>query len=63
MSGRIKHMQRSHYSYRKNNAANVFAGFERRAVVKSGNRAMKKSSFLSRVMGGVKKIFHRDQSK
>lgn len=63
MSGRIKHMERSHYSYRTNNAANVFAGFEHRAVIKSNNQAMKKSSFLSRAMDGVKKIFHREQSK
>lgn len=63
MSGRIKHMQRSHYSYRRNNEANVFADFDRKATIKSSNRAMKKSSFLSHVMGGVKKIFHREQSK
>lgn len=65
MSGRIKHMERSHYSYRTNNAANVFAGFEHRAVVKSNNQAMRKAgpSFINRVKDGIRKMLHRDQSK
>lgn len=33
MSNAVKHKQRSHYSYRNNNAA-VFSGFESRATRK-----------------------------
>lgn len=34
MSNAVKHKQRSHYSYRNNNAA-VFSGFESRATRKN----------------------------
>lgn len=67
MSGKVKHMQRSHYSHR-GNKENVFSGCERRTIVKSNNksvkhinRAVKKTGFgfINAVKSIIKKILYR----
>lgn len=60
MAGRVKHMERSHFSYRKNNAV-TFAGFERKAMKKSEDKAVKDAGFG--IMKKIKKLFHREQGK
>lgn len=58
MAGRLKHMERSHYSYKHNNEA-VFVGFENKARVKTAQ----KSGFLAQVGASIRKMFHREQSR
>ncbi len=64
MAGRLKHMERSHYSYKHNNEA-VFVGFENKARVKTAQKAQKaqKSGFLAQVGASIRKMFHREQSR
>lgn len=61
MSNAVKHKQRSHYSYRNNNAT-VFSGFESRATRKNVQMPIM-PGFFSRIGGGIKKIVHRTQDK
>lgn len=61
MAGRLKHMERSHRSYKKNNEA-VFVGFENKARVKTAQKTQK-NSFLAQVGAGIRKMFHREQSR
>lgn len=61
MSNVVKHKQRSHYSYRNNNAA-VFSGFESRATRKNVQMPIM-PGFFSRIGDGIKKIVHRTQDK
>ena len=61
MSNKIKHKQRSHYSYRNNNAA-VFTGFAQRATQKNVQMPIM-PGFFSRIGDGIKKIVHRTQDK
>ena len=66
MAGRIKHMQRSHYSYRNNTAEKAFLGFERKAAMKGTNKYLTGRSglgFAERIRNAAKKIFRKDQSK
>lgn len=60
MSGRLKHMKRSRYSYQRDNMV-TFAGFMRKAAVKSGQKNAKRAEagFLS----AIKRMFHRNQGK
>ena len=60
MAGRDKHMERSHYSYQRNNAV-TFAGFERKAVEKTGDKAMKEAG--TGVMSKIKKMLRREQGR
>lgn len=62
MAGRLKHMERSHRSY-KNNKEAVFVSFDNKARVKASDRAMRNPSFLERVGSGIRKMFHREQSR
>ena len=61
MSNKLKHKQRSHYSYRNNNAA-VFTGFAQRATQKNVQIPAMPSLF-SRLAAGVKKAVHRTQDQ
>lgn len=61
MAGRLKHMERSHYSYKRNNEA-VFVGFENKARVKTAQKAQKRG-FLAQVGASIRKMFHREQSR
>ena len=61
MAGRLKHMERSHRSHKKNNEA-VFVGFEQRSRIKATQKAQK-NSFLAQMGAGIRKMFHRDQSR
>lgn len=67
MAGRIKHMQRSHYSYRNNTAEKAFLGFERKAVTKENNKYLKNKSgfglFVDRIKKAANKMLQKDQSK
>ena len=61
MAGRLKHMERSHRSYKKNNEA-VFVGFKNKARVKTAQKAQK-SGFLAQAGASIRKMFHREQSR
>ena len=61
MAGRLKHAERSHYSYRNSNES-VFVGFAQKARIKSAQQP-KNMGILSEVGAKIRKAFHRDQSK
>lgn len=60
MAGRAKHMERSHYSYQKNNVV-TFAGFERMALAKTSDKVMKETGMG--VMSKIKNMFRREQGR
>lgn len=60
MSGRVKHMERSRYSYQRNAAA-TFASFECKAAVKAGQKAGKKEG--TGVIGRIKQMLRREQGR
>ena len=62
MAGRLKHMERSHRSYKDDREA-IFVSFHNKAHMKASHKAIQKSSFLESVGAGIRKMFHREQSR
>lgn len=54
MAGRLKHMQRSHYSYH-NGTAGIYQGFERKAYAKRVKQAPG-MSFLEKLINAVSRL-------
>lgn len=55
MAGRVKHMERSHYSYGKSN--HIFGSFERKASLKVSK--VERKTFVEK----LKDLFHRTTNK
>lgn len=56
MAGRVKHMERSHYSYGESN--HIFGSFERKASIKKARKVERKT-----LVEGLKSFFHKTTNK